>query len=118
MASTTDELCVEYFEDTVLPYLRDHCNLDAEHLEHNAGNSYAFLGLDAPKDYKDVKRYNEIGVSVDTIDNPNIRTSERPIISGSIISTVGEWNEWNKKIFLWQSLVEMVYAVNLLRQMS
>ena len=117
MKPTNYDSCVQYFEKEVLPFLRHHCKLDAEHLEHNDGNNGANIRLDAPKDYKDIKRYNGIGVSVNTIYNPNIGNSprtHRAIISGCIISSVDQW----EKEFYWQSLVEMVYAVNFLKQMS
>ena len=125
MALTKDELCVRYFERTVLPYLQQHCKLDAQHLEHNDGDNFAYIPLDALKDYGYVKSdgyvksYNGIDVSVDAIYNPNIDSlNKRPFIYGCIVSSDGKLDNLNRTVFKWKSLVEMVYAVNLLRQMS
>ena len=115
MALTTDEFCVRYFERTVLPYLRDHCKLDAQHLEHTEGYKGAYIRLDAPKDYKDIKRYNGIGVSVDGDIHP---FTKDPVIIGCIISSVDQWDNWKRKVFSWKSPAEMVFAVNLLKQTS
>ena len=108
-----DDLCVKYLEETILPYLRLHCNLDAEHLEHDDGDNFAWIRLDAPKDYEDIKGYIEIGigVSVDQVDNPNNEPLNNPL---TIISYIFS-NDDEVMDFPWYSLEEMVKGINELK---
>ena len=83
---TNYELCVKYLEDTVLPYLRLHCGIDAEHLQHKNGRNCAWISLDAPKDFEDIIGYKGISISVSEVANPIIRFNQPPTISGGIFS--------------------------------
>ena len=90
MALTNREKCVSYLKETVLPYLRQHCKLDAEHLEHNDGENAALISLDEPKDYEYVKGYFVITVMVADEDNPNTESHKNPpTISGCISNSDG-----------------------------
>ena len=102
MQPSNYDLCVRYLEDTVLPYLRHHCKLDAEHIEHKEGNNGAWIHLGAPKDFENVKGYTGIIISVA---NPNI---EAPTISGMLYSH----DYKHEKEFNWNTLDDMVEGIN------
>ena len=111
MALTNREKCVSYLKETVLPYLRQHCKLDAEHLEHRDGENGVHIPLDEPKDYGDIKGYIGIAVVVEEKYNPNIEPlNNPPTISGHILSNDDEFMD-----FLWYSLEEMAKGINELK---
>ena len=104
---TNYELCAGYLEKTLLPYLRLHCNLDAEHLQHKDGRNCAWISLDAPKDFEDITGYEGISISVSEAANPNIRFNKPPTISGMILGDDGYYKE-----FCWNSLDDVVKGIN------
>ena len=105
------QLCVKYLKEKVLPYLRLHCKIDAQHLEHNEGDNVASVRLDAPKDFEDVKGYKRIMVEVLVKNNPNIEPHNNPpIIIGGIERSDGSYKE-----FCWNSLDDMVKGINELK---
>ena len=113
MYVTNYELCARYLENTVLPYLRLYCNIDAEQIEYNSGNDFAFIDLDAPKNFLDIVGYIGITVSVSDEVNPNIEPLKKhPTISG-VISSFDD--DDYLRHFTWQSLQEMVDVINYLK---
>ena len=107
MDLTNRELCVLSLETTVLPHLQFFCKLDARHIEHEDGDNFAWIRLDAPKDFEDIKEYIGISISVSEDVNPNMVPFTVPTISCSIMS-----RDWDLLPFTWQTLTEMVDAVN------
>ena len=110
MDLTNRDLCVRSLEDTVLPYLKRSIELNAEQIEHDDGDNFAYIRLDAPKDFEDIKGYIGISISVSEDVNPNMVPFTIPTISGSIMS-----KDWDLLRFTWRTLTEMVAAVNVLK---
>ena len=111
MALTNYKLCVRYLEKTVLPYLRLKFKIDAEHLKHKEGDNFAWIILDAPTNFEDIKGYVGITIWISEVANPIIETPYKPpTISGGIIGIGNDGHE-NLQQFAWKSLEEMQVGV-------